>query len=327
MREFDFIRRYLQAVPQRDTGVLLGIGDDAAVVRVDAAADWCISSDMLVGGRHFFSDVAPEDLAHKALAVNLSDMAAMGAQPRWILLSVALPELDEAWVARFSQRLFAMCAEYGVTLIGGDTTRGDWVLNVTVIGEVPRDRALTRSAAQIGDDVWVSGQVGAAAAGLQHCLGHIVLPDDCADRAVAALLRPTPRVALGRALLPLAHAAQDVSDGLAQDLSHILTASGVGARLYWQDIPFDERLAAVLSAEKCYELALAGGDDYELVFTAPPSQREAVRRAGEMSGVAVSRIGEIVEGSGLQVWDAGGNPIVLAKTGFDHFSDGLQVAP
>ncbi|WP_274585483.1 thiamine-phosphate kinase [Neisseria leonii] len=322
MREFDFIRRYLQAGAQAGNGVVVGIGDDAAVVRADAESDWCISSDMLVGGRHFFFDTAPEDLAHKVLAVNLSDMAAMGAVPRWVLLSMALPELDEAWISRFSGRFFAMCREYGVALIGGDTTRGGWVFSVTVIGEVPRGRALTRSAAQAGDDIWVSGQLGWAAAGLQHCLKTVELPPACAEQALAALLRPTPRVALGRLLLPLAHAAQDVSDGLVQDLGHILTASGVGGRIYWPQLPLDECLAAAVSPAQYRDWVLAGGDDYELVFTAPPSVRTEIRQAAQAAGVAVSLVGEMTAEPGLRIVAADGSLLPQEKTGFDHFSDG-----
>ena len=236
MTEFDFIRRYLQR-QQPDRDVVLGIGDDAAIVRPCAGMDWCFSSDMLLAGRHFFADVAPADLAHKVLAVNLSDMAAMGAAPRWVLLSAALPQLDEAWLQAFCDSLFALAAQFGVTLIGGDTTRGDYVFSVTIAGELPQGMALRRDAAQPGDDIWVSGQLGLAAAALNRHWQTVQLPQEVFAQCERARLRPQPRVALGRALLPFAHAAQDVSDGLGQDIGHILKASGVGAELWVDALP------------------------------------------------------------------------------------------
>ena len=187
LNEFDFIRRYLQAQPQTGA-VLLGIGDDAALVRPEPGEDWCFSTDMMLAGRHFFADDDPADVAHKLLAVNLSDMAAMGARPRWVLLSAALPALDEAWLVPFCQTLFAQAAAYGVTLIGGDTTRGDLVLNITIAGILPQGRALRRSGAQAGDDIWVSGVLGTAAAGLQHLTGRIRPPGP----ATAAPSAPRP---------------------------------------------------------------------------------------------------------------------------------------
>ena len=227
MTEFDFIRQYLQR--QKSEGLILGIGDDAAIIRPSNGFDLCFSADMLVKGRHFFEDVSPEDLAWKMLAVNLSDMAAMGAKPRWVLLSAALPELNQDWLKRFCDSFFALAARFDTVLIGGDTTKGDLVFNVTIVGEVPTGRALRRDAAEVGDDIWVSGRLGLAAAALNKHLGHYQLPSEIMAVCDDKLLRPEPRVSLGQALLPFAHAAQDVSDGLAQDVGHILKASAVGA--------------------------------------------------------------------------------------------------
>ncbi len=318
MTEFDFIRRYL-ARQQHDAQVVLGIGDDAAIVRPRSGFDLCFSSDMLLAGRHFFADVAPADLAHKVLAVNISDMAAMGAQPRWALLSAALPALDEAWLTAFCDSLFALAKQFGVTLIGGDTTKGDYVFNVAIAGELPQGQALRRDAAEVGDDIWVSGNLGAAAAALYHRQGMFELPEAVYAACEPALLRPTPRVGLGQALLPFAHAAQDVSDGLAQDVGHILRASDVGAVIAADLLPTLPQLRDALPQARLYECMLGGGDDYELVFTAPSTCREAVLAAGRTSGTAVSRIGRINSGSGLRIEAADGSEIQLSSLGFDHF--------
>ncbi|MDO4878921.1 MAG: thiamine-phosphate kinase, partial [Neisseria sp.] len=304
-----------------DGAVLLGIGDDAAIIRPHPAADWCVSSDMLLAGRHFFAHASAADIAHKVLAVNLSDMAAMGAVPRWVLLSAALPKLDEVWLQSFCDAFFSLCNEYGVSLVGGDTVRGDLVFNVTVIGEVPAGLGLRRSGASVGDDVWVSGLVGLAAAALRHLSGGCVLPPETAQDCLPCLLRPQPRVALGRALLEVAHAAQDVSDGLAQDLGHILHASGVGARIFLQDLPTLPALRRFLPPDVLARYMLAGGDDYELVFTAPAHRRAQVAEAARQSATPVSRIGSVVSGCGLEIVDADGMPFFLHEGGFDHFAD------
>ena len=318
MTEFDFIRRYLSDQPH-DAQVVLGIGDDAAIVRPRPGMDLCFSSDMLLAGGHFFADVAPADLAHKVLAVNLSDMAAMGAQPRWALLSAALPVLDEAWLTAFCDSLFDMAARFGVTLIGGDTTKGDYVFNVTIAGELPQGEALRRDGAQVGDDVWVSGQLGSAAAALNHHQQRFVLPDAVQTACDTALLRPEPRVALGRALLPLVHAAQDVSDGLAQDVGHILRASGVGAEIFADKLPALPLLREAVPQQRLYDYMLAGGDDYELVFTAPANRRKAVQAAGEACATPVSRIGRVNDSGILRISAADGSEICLTSLGFDHF--------
>ena len=319
MTEFDFIRRYLNH-QQTDTELVLGIGDDAAIVRPRPGYDLCFSSDMLLAGRHFFADVAADDLAHKVLAVNVSDMAAMGAIPRWVLLSAALPRLDEAWLTAFCDTLFAEAQRYGITLIGGDTTRGDWVFNVTIIGELPCGSALRRSGAQVGNDIWVSGHIGAAAAGLAAMQDKLSFPAEVEAACRLKLHRPQPRVALGQRLLDIATAAMDVSDGLAQDLGHILRASGVGACLQATEVPALAELKASLAEETLHALQLSGGDDYELLFTAPENAREAVEAAGRAADVAVSRIGRITANSGhLEIVGRNGGAVHLKHKGFDHF--------
>ena len=247
-------------------------------------------------------------------------MAAMGAVPKWVLLSVALPVLDKDWLKSFCNRFYALCDEYGVSLIGGDTTKGDWIFNITIFGEVPKGRGLLRCAAREGDDVWVSGRLGSAAAALQHLLGNFVLPQAVFQQCEQALLRPIPRVGLGQSLLAEAHAAQDISDGLIQDLGHILDASGAGAEIFWQDIPVLPELRDCLSSKQLHQCVLAGGDDYELLFTADAGRRGQIEALARQCGVSVSRIGRVVAGKGIRIWDEEGGEIVLEKYGFDHFA-------
>ncbi|WP_165008403.1 thiamine-phosphate kinase [Neisseria yangbaofengii] len=320
MTEFDFIRKYLQN-RQQDHQVVLGIGDDAAIVRPQAGYDLCFSSDMLLKNRHFFEDVEPEDLAWKVLAVNISDMAAMGAKPKWALLSAGLPELDKDWLSRFCNSLFDLAQRFGVTLIGGDTTRGDLVFNVTIAGELPQGQALRRDAAKAGDDIWVSGKIGLAASALNYLLKRCDLPFEVFRRCEAELLRPMPRVALGRAILNVAHAAQDVSDGLAQDIGHILTASNVGAEIWADEVPTLPSLKTALPREQWLQYTLAGGDDYELVFTAPQHCREALLEAAQKSNTPITRIGRITDACRLKVVNSvsDGMEIALTSLGFDHF--------
>ena len=320
LTEFSFIRRHL-AIPQpHDPDLLLGIGDDAAIIRPRAGFDLCFSSDMLLAGRHFFPHDPPEAIAHKILATNISDIAAMGGQPRWVLLSAALPELNEPWLQAFSGCLFATLRQYGITLIGGDTTQGNLAFNVAITGELPAGKALRRSGAQQGDDIWVSGQIGLAAAALHHIWGNIRLPETLFTRCEAARLRPTPRVALGQAILPFATAAQDISDGLAQDIGHILAASHASAELFAHAVPTLPALRQALPEATLHELTLAGGDDYELLFTAPPSQRHNIQAAAQAAQTPVQRIGKITHSGSLKILNAHGDEIHLARKGFDHFA-------
>ena len=315
MNEFDFIKKYLNRNnPQQD--VVLGIGDDAAIIRPSSGMDIHISSDMLVENRHFLADVDPADLAHKVLAVNLSDMAAMGATPRWALLSVALSELNEVWLDRFCAAFFQMADQYQLAIIGGDTTKGSLTFNVTILGQTPQKMALKRSGAQAGDDIWVSGQLGLAAAALDHVWGKLHLPEDVFSVCESVRLRPTPRVTLGQALLSVAHAAQDVSDGLGQDINHILTASGVGATVWLDALPTHPFLK---NLDDGYLWPLTGGDDYELVFTADKNVRQTIHALSEKLNLPLTRIGVVEQKQGLRLMTQDGKLVVPEKLGFDHF--------
>jgi thiamine-monophosphate kinase len=312
--EFDLIARYFTR-PSRSA--VLGVGDDAALLRTSAGMELAVSADMLVAGTHFFPDADPEALGHKALAVNLSDMAAMGAIPRWALLSLALPGADEAWLAAFARGFLGLAEAHGVELIGGDTTRGPLNLSVTILGEVEAGRALRRDAAKPGDDIWVSGELGGAALGLRHLRGEVVLEPDSVRACLERLHRPQPRVALGRALVGVARAAIDVSDGLLADLGHILERSGVGAELRLSAIPAAPALAG--HAGCILDCALSGGDDYELCLTAPRVARESMLNAARQTGTPLSHIGSITSDGGLVLRDASGNPLSPRKGGYDHF--------
>jgi len=315
--EFDLIARYFSRPAPTAS---LGVGDDAALIRVTPGMELAVSADMLVSGRHFFPDVDPVRLGHKSLAVNLSDLAAMGAVPRWALLALALPEADEAWLAGFAAGFFALADRFGVELVGGDTTGGPLNISVTIMGEVQAGRALRRDGARPGDDIWVSGELGGAALAVRHALGQVSLaPDEeahCRDR----LEMPEPRVALGLALQGIAHAAIDVSDGLAADLGHILERSASGAEIALDSLPAAAPVASRLPDERALSCLLAGGDDYELCFTAAPERRSDVLSAARQVGLQVSRIGRMVGRPGLRVLGPDGVPIDLEVTGFDHFS-------
>lgn len=312
--EFDLIKRYFTR-PSRSA--VLGVGDDAALLQPTPGWQLAISTDMLVADRHFFADADAEALGHKALAVNLSDMAAMGARPRWVLLGIALPEADPVWLEGFSRGFLGLAETHEVELIGGDTTRGPRNLSITILGEVEPGRALRRDAARVGDDIWVSGELGGAALGLRYLRGEVELDASAAHACLERLHRPQPRLALGRALSGVAQAAIDISDGLAADLGHILERSGVGARLNLAAIPMAPALAG--QAGLAIECGLHGGDDYELCFTAPKAQHAAVVRAGQASGVRVSRIGEIVAAPGLSLLDDQGRCQAIEAAGYDHF--------
>lgn len=323
MGEFDLIRRHFRRDGVAQPGhVALGIGDDCALLQPAPGHQLAISTDMLVEGRHFFADVNPEALGHKALAVNLSDLAAMGARPMGFTLALSLPRADDAWLAGFARGLFALADVHACPLVGGDTTRGPLNICITVFGEVLPGRALRRDAAQVGDDIYVSGRTGEARLALEWLLGtpwarSAVGPELPADLR-ARLERPTPRLALGHALAGVAHAALDLSDGLTGDLGHILTASGVGADIALADLPVAPALANLPESERLTCL-LSGGDDYELLFTAPVSARDAVRAAAQASGTAVARIGLISETLGLRMLDVSGQALDFSAKSFDHF--------
>ena len=319
LSEFELIDRFFRRPAPH---AILGVGDDAALLAPTLGCELVASVDMLIEGTHFLPDAEPEALGHKTLAVNLSDIAAMGARPRWALLACALLEADPAWLASFARGFLALADAYGVELVGGDTTRGQLALCVTILGEAPSGRALRRSGARAGDAIYVSGRLGDAALAVAHHAGRVVLTP--AERAYCelALTRPTPRIALGERLRGLATAAIDVSDGLTGDLGHILDASRVGATVDLSLLPrspaFDSRLPG---AERALALdcLLAGGDDYELLFTALPSADAALAGLARETGVPVTRIGRIEAGQGVRVLDASGRVLDVAVRGYEHF--------
>ena len=299
----------------------VGIGDDCAIWTPRAGHQLAFSADMLVEGRHFLPTVDPARLGHKSLAVNLSDLAACGATPRAFLLSLALPAADESWLAGFSSGLLALADEHACELMGGDTTRGPLNIAITVMGEVPVGQALLRSGARSGDDLYVSGSLGDARLALEAFRGHISLPQAAFEQARLRMETPTPRIALGMALRGVASAAIDVSDGLLGDLAHVLKASGVGARIELEPVIslLDAAQHGPVPEPLALTCLLSGGDDYELVFTAPPEKREEVARASALSSTRVTRIGSITASHGLTLWDARGQQVHNRFASFDHF--------
>lgn len=333
MGEFDLIDRYFKR-PSRKAA--LGVGDDCALWMPTAGMQMAISSDMLVEGRHFLSTVNPTHLGHKALAVNLSDLAASGAEPVAFTLALSLPRVDEAWLAGFSEGLFRLADAQGCELVGGDTTQGPLNICITVFGEVPPGDALLRHNAQVGDDIYISGTVGDARLALEVFRGAHSLEAHAFELVRARMEQPTPRVQLGLELRAIANAAIDVSDGLLGDLGHILKRANVGAEINtdWLQAAgvfksgalgtnMPAGISSVLAAlpfNKRLEFALSGGDDYELCFTAPVNQRELVHAAAWESDTPVTRIGRITETLGLVVLDPQGQPITRRFASFDHFA-------
>ncbi len=315
--EFRLIERHFT---RPTPSAVLGIGDDAALLQMAPGMQLAVSSDMLVAGTHFLPDADPRKLGWKTLAVNLSDLAAMGAQPRWATLAIALPQADDAWLAAFADGLFRCAGQFGVALVGGDTTRGPLNLCVTIFGEVPPGQALRRDAARPGDDVWVSGPLGAAALALAARQRDVPLAEADLAHCRRCLDTPQPRVALGLALRGLAHAAIDLSDGLLADLGHILERSQLGAEIRYADLPAHPALAPLLDQPWVRDCLLAGGDDYELCFTAAPRQASPIRAIGRQLGLPLTCIGRVTEGRRLCLLDAAGRPMEPDKTGYDHFA-------
>ena len=320
MGEFDLIARYFTR-PGRTA--VLGVGDDCALLQPQHGMQLAVSSDMLVQGRHFLSTTPAADVGHKALAVNLSDLAACGAKPLAFTLALTLPSVDEAWLAGFAKGLWALADAHSCELIGGDTTQGPLNICITVLGEVPPGDALLRQHAQLGDDIYVSGTVGDARLALEVFRGNLSLQTADFEAARARMDRPTPRVSLGLALRGVANAAIDISDGLLGDLGHILQRSHVGAVIetaWVQDSAAISDAMQTISFNKRLDFALAGGDDYELLFTAAPDQADEVLAAAEQCGVSVTCIGRITPVAGLQVLDLQGLPLSRRFAGFDHFA-------
>lgn len=320
--EFDLIaRHFTRATP----GAVLGVGDDCALLAPSPGMQLAVSSDMLLEGRHFSPQDGPAGIGHKSLAVNLSDLAAMGATPRWATLSIALPAANDAWLGAFARGFFRMADQHGIELVGGDTTRGPLAISITVMGEVPPGQALRRDGAQIGDDIWVSGTLGAAALALAYRQGRLEMDQVDAAKVLPALYLPIPRVELGIALRGIAHSAIDISDGLLGDLGHILersrsSAPSIGARLEFGALPTLPVVQTYLHETVARDCVLAGGDDYELCFTAAVDRRDAVQQAAESAGVRVTRIGRITGERDLEVIDAAGASLHYDHTGYDHFA-------
>jgi thiamine-monophosphate kinase len=317
--EFDLIAKYFSRPARRSP---LGVGDDCALLAPAPGMQLAVSSDLLVEGRHFLSTVAPERLGHKALAVNLSDLAACGAQPLAFTLALSMPRVDEAFLDGFARGLYALADAHGVELVGGDTTAGPLAICITVFGEVPAGRALLRSGARAGDDLWVShplgGGLGDARLALEMFRGTVAVTPDF-ERLRLAMECPQPRVALGVALRGVATSAIDLSDGLVGDLGHLRERSRVGAVVDVDALPRSAALAAQPRARQL-ECMVSGGDDYELLFTAPSAQRDAVHAAGAAAGVGVARIGRIVDAPGLRLVDGRGEPVGGGFAAFDHFA-------
>lgn len=297
------------------------MGDDCALIPVPAGQHLATTTDMLLEGRHFLSDADPVRLGHKALAVNLSDLAAMGATPLGCLLGLALPAVDHAWLSRFSEGFHALAAKSGCPLIGGDTTRSTSgiVISVTAMGHVDSSMALRRSAAQVGDEIWISGFLGAADVALDLIEGRLPVDADLLAATRTALELPSPPLNFAPQLCGIAHAALDISDGLAQDLGHILEASQCGAELQYDRLPVDPALAS-LPSDRQRKAVLAGGDVYQLCFTAPPEHHTQIKKLARAADVRVTHVGRITAEHGLRIYDGTGQLIHLDSAGFDHFS-------
>lgn len=314
--EFELIaRHFTPAAPGQDAGVPLGVGDDCALLAPRPGLHLAVSVDTSVAGVHFPADAPAETIGYRALAVSLSDLAAMGAEPRWCLMALALEDDDEAWLASFARGFHSLCQASATSLVGGDVTRGELAIGVTVMGEVPPGEALSRSGAKAGDVLAVTGALGGGAGGLalwqrgQRDLDHPLL---------ARYLKPRPRLAAGLALRGLAHAAIDVSDGLLADLEHILTASGLGARLEPEALPLAAGLTEALGERAAYEAALSGGDDYELLVSLPVASLEEAQRRLREQGLALTPIGTLHAGSGVSGVDVDG------AHGWQHFRGGAS---
>jgi thiamine-monophosphate kinase len=321
MSEFNLIAKYFtRTTPNTD----LGVGDDAALIQCRSGFQLAVSTDMLVAGTHFSHDANPYDIGWKSLAVNTSDMAAMGAQPKWATLAIALPHADEDWLAEFSRGFFACADTFKIDLIGGDTTRGPLNISVTIMGEVPTNKALRRDGAKIGDDIWISGNLGDAALGLAHLQGKLHskfnLDDGYIEYCLDALHQPQPRVALGLALVDLANSAIDISDGLLSDLGHILNASNVSAEIQLEKLPCSLFISKHLHEKQVQQCLLAGGDDYELCFTAPMNMRVEIEKISTELNLPIIQVGNIHAGAGLIVLDKNKQKVSLEKSGYDHFA-------
>jgi thiamine-monophosphate kinase len=322
--EFDLIARYFNRYRTARRDVQLGIGDDCALLTVAEKQLLAVSTDTLVEGIHFLKTIDPADLGYKALAVNLSDLAAMGADPAWVSLALTLPEVNTEWLEAFSDSLFEQLNYYGMQLIGGDTTRGPLSMTLTIQGLIPVDRALTRGGASVGDWIFVTGSLGDSAAGLALLLDQLTVDNaEHRDTLLQRHLRPTPRILQGQALRGLATSAIDISDGLISDLKHVLTASGCGARIDLDALPLSEALLGSVEGDQALKWALTGGEDYELCFTVPEINRGALDVALSHLGVDFTCVGQMAPLSEGITFLRSGEPVELDWQGFDHFSAGV----
>ncbi|MBW0454264.1 MAG: thiamine-phosphate kinase [Candidatus Kinetoplastibacterium crithidii] len=318
MSEFDIIRRYFsKSAVQKN---MLGIGDDCALFTVPHGNEVAISKDLLVEGKHFFSSVDPVSLGHKSLAVNLSDLAAMGAQPIGCLLGIAIPRVDHQWLSKFSKGFFKLSNEFSCPLLGGDTVKSSCgiSISITVFGAVPVSKAIRRSGAKLNDEIWVSGNLGSADIAYRIITKQILANKSLLRRTIHALDWPNPRIHLGRSLLGIANSAIDISDGFLQDLSHITKSSNLGANIYYDQIPFDKYLEGRVSRKDIKRAILNGGDVYELCFTAPKSNHNVIRKISNETGVVLHMVGEIVNGKSIKIFFHN-NDISYDINGFNHF--------
>lgn len=320
MGEFDLIKRYFSRKSLQN-GVILSVGDDCAITSIPSGYQLAITTDTLVEGTHFLPSISPADLAYKSVAVNLSDLAAMGATPTWMSLALTLPEIKEAWLAEFSQSLFAILDRYGVSLIGGDTTKGPLSITLTAQGFLPENQGLFRHQAKVGDWIFVSGFLGDSAAGLDLLLKNRKIENESDRYLIQRHLRPTPRVELGLALRSFSCCALDISDGLLADLGHILERSQVGAEIYLENLPLSHHLCTQYEQTQAEKFALTGGEDYELCFTVSEEKRKEMEQVLRSQGIKVTCIGQILPAtSGLNLLKNGKKIALPTHIGFDHFS-------
>jgi len=316
--EFELIQEFFQ----RDTvdeGLSLGIGDDAAIVNIPAGAQLVVTTDTMVEGAHFFKTDSAEDIGYKSLAVNLSDLAAMGATPKWFTLSLSIPSVDKAWLAPFTKGLFSLADKHAVNLIGGDTTKGPLSICIQALGVVSTGQAITRSNAVTADDIFVTGTLGDAALGLLSLQSKVDLPRDVARVCEARLHHPTPRVEVGMALQNDAHAMIDCSDGFAADLGHLLSSSDKTAEIWLDKIPMSSSVDSWMAIHHRWEVPLAGGDDYELIFTSPPEKRKSIEALSIALSCPFSRVGKITQSDVTQYYLPDGQVLDLKQKGYSHF--------
>jgi len=315
MHEFEIINSFFKDQQAAQSDVVLGVGDDCAIVDVPSNKQLAITTDTLNADVHFFADVHPADLGHKALAVSLSDLASMGAEPKWVTLNLSMTKSDEKWLREFSAGFFALAKKHNVSLIGGDLTSGPLSVTVQGLGLLPSGKKLTRSGAKVSDLIVVTGELGDAGLALKYLQKELLLDEKTGEKVLAKLNRPEPQCEVGQKLLDSASSCIDISDGLAADLEHILDNSKVGAEIFINDIPISNELKNTLPVEQALKLALTAGDDYHLCFTVPESKKTEL----EKLNIKCFQIGKIVEGKELIIYDQENNPIKLTSTGYQHF--------